>query len=68
MNEIIKRTMVFYVFIIILISANMQYIDELWLKAINLITFIACSKVYWELYQEVTRLKYTKDEDTPEPS
>lgn len=62
MNEVIKRTMIFYVFIIALISANMQYINELWLKTINLLAFIVCSHMYWKLYQEVKRLKYDTDD------
>lgn len=58
MNEIIKRTMIFYIFMIMLISVNMRYIDELWLKLLNLITFIVLANIYLKLYTWVKTLKY----------
>lgn len=57
----IEKTLVYYILVVMLLAVNLQHIDVLWLKVVNIVVLMFFSWLYYSLHKAWTKLKYTKN-------
>jgi len=61
----VEKTQVYYILIIMLLAVNLQHIDVLWLKIVNIFILSLFTWLYYSLHKAWTTLKYTDEDVEP---